>query len=107
MKRIVWVGSSRRDLKGFPGDARREAGYQLERLQAGLRPNDWKPLAAAGPGVEEIRIHAGNEYRVLYIARYEEAVYVLHCFAKKTRKTPPREIMIARTRLKQVTAARG
>lgn len=107
MKPLVWVGSSRRDVKEFSRAARREAGYQLERLQAGAPPGDWKPIAAVGPGVEEIRIHAGIKYRIMYIARFKEAVYVLHCFAKKLRKTPLREIAAAQARLKQVIAMRG
>lgn len=69
---------------------------------AGLPADDWKPMPGIGPGVEEVRIHAENEYRVIYIARLEEAVYVLHCFVKKTRRTSARDLIIARTRLKQL-----
>lgn len=80
----------------------REAGYQLERVQIGLKPKDWKPMPAVGSGVEEIRIHAENEYRVIYIARFEDAVYVLHCFVKKTQKTSAPDILLAKARLKQL-----
>lgn len=102
MKRIIWLGSSKKDLKGFSGEGMRKAGYQLERVQIGLKPKDWKPMPAIGPGVEEIRIHAESEYRVIYIARFEDAVYVLHCFAKKTQKISAPDVFMARARLKQL-----
>lgn len=102
MKRLIWIGSSKKDLKGFSAEGMREAGYQLERVQIGLKPKDWKPMPAVGSGVEEIRIHAENEYRVIYIARFEDAVYVLHCFVKKTQKTSAPDILLAKARLKQL-----
>jgi phage-related protein len=105
-KPIVWVGSSLHDLRAFPEDARRLAGFELRRVQQGLQPTDWKPMAGVGAGVEEIRIHTGQEYRVFYIARFEEGVYVLHAFEKRSRKTPAREIDVARTRLHEALATR-
>jgi phage-related protein len=74
--------------------------------QQGLQPTDWKPMASVGSGVEEIRVHTGQEHRVFYVARFEEGVYVLHAFEKRSRKTPDREIEVARTRLRDVLAAR-
>ena len=97
-KPLSWLGSSRSDLKAFPQDARRIAGFQLRRVQQGLEPNDWKPMPAVGPGVREIRIHTGLEHRVFYVAKFTEGVYVLHAFEKRTRKIPKRELELARDR---------
>ena len=97
-KPLFWLGSSRSDLKAFPQDARRIAGFQLRRVQQGLEPNDWKPMPAVGPGVREIRIHTGLEHRVFYVAKFTEGVYVLHAFEKRTRKIPKNELELARDR---------
>lgn len=82
------------------------AGFELRRIQQGLQPTDWKPMVSAGAGVEEVRVHTAKEHRVIYIARFEEGVYVLHAFEKRSRKTPAREIEVARTRLREVLAMR-
>lgn len=82
------------------------AGFELRRVQQGLQPTDSKPMAGVGTGVEEIRIHTGQEHRVFYIARFEEGVYVLHAFEKRSRKTPARDIQVARDRLRAVLATR-
>lgn len=105
-KILVWIGASFEDLRDFPPDARRAAGYELRRVQRGLMPTDWKPLSSVGPGVNEVRIHTHTEHRVLYVARFEEAVYVLHAFEKKSRQTRDRDLALARERLKQVEALR-
>ncbi|PYP99971.1 MAG: hypothetical protein DMF83_29325 [Acidobacteria bacterium] len=105
-KPIIWIGSALDDLRAFPEDARRVAGFELRRVQQGLQPTDWKPMAALGAGVEEIRVHTGQEHRVFYVARFDEGVYVLHAFEKRSRKTPAREIDVARTRLREVLATR-
>ena len=73
-KPLVWVGSSLDDTRTFPREARRAVGYQLQRVQSGLMPGDWKPMPAVGPGVNEIRIRTGTEHRVIYVARFAEAV---------------------------------
>jgi len=86
------------DLREFPDEARRVAGYELSQVQFGFMPTDWKPMAAVGPGVQEIRIRTEGEFRVLYVAKYAEAVYVLHAFEKKTRKTSRADIALARHR---------
>lgn len=104
MKPIQWLGSSRTDLKAFPMDARRVAGFQLRLVQRGSDPNDWKPLRTVGPGVREIRVHTGLEHRVVYVATFAEAVYVLHAFAKRTAKTAQRDIRLARTRFEALLA---
>jgi phage-related protein len=102
----VWIGSALDDLRAFPEDARRMAGFEPRRVQQGLQPTDWKPMASVRTGVEEIRIHTGQEHRVFYIARFEDGLYVLHAFAKRSRKTPTREIEVARTRLRKALATR-
>ena len=105
-KPLRWVGSSLEDLRAFPEIARREAGYQLRRLQSGLLPDDWKPMASVGPGVAEIRIHSRVEHRVFYVARFAEAIYVLHAFEKRTRQTRQADLELARKRLSAVVQGR-
>ena len=85
LKPIAWVGSSFDDLRSFPETIRKNAGFQLHRLQAGLEAADWKPMAEIGRGVEEIRLrNESGSYRILYLTRLENAIYELHCFNKKT-----------------------
>jgi phage-related protein len=105
-KVLWWLGSSRDDMRAFPEDARRLAGFQLRRVQQGLEPNDWRPMPTIGPGVEEIRIHTTREHRVVYIAKFAEAVYVVHAFEKRGRKTPKRDLDLARQRLQQLLRQR-
>ncbi len=95
-KPIVWLAASIKLVRAFPIQARKEAGYQLYRLQQGLTPTDFKPLQNVGPGSFEIRLHRPYEHRVIYVTKFQEAVYVLHAFEKKTQKTAKREIEIAR-----------
>jgi phage-related protein len=102
MKPLKFVGSSLDDLRNFPDEARRGAGFELHALQSGLEPTDWKPLNVVGPGVKEMRIHMLGEWRVIYIAKLPDAVYVLHAFQKKTRKTNQQDLDLARTRYKQI-----
>lgn len=97
-KVLLWLGFSRSDVRAFPRDARRLAGFQLRRVQQGLDPFDWKPMPSVGLGVREIRIHTALEHRVLYVAKFMEVVYVLHAFEKRTRKTPTHDVEIARQR---------
>lgn len=98
-KPLAWLGSSLADVRAFPADAKRAAGYQLGRVQQGLMPDDWKPMTTVGAGVYEIRIHTGLEHRVFYVAKYEEAVYVVHAFEKRTARTREADIALARVRL--------
>jgi phage-related protein len=102
MKPLEFVGSSLNDLKEFPAEARRAAGFELGFIQQGLDPSDWKPMNEVGAGVREIRIHVLGEWRVLYVAKFTEAVYVLHAFQKKTQKTQKEDIELARTRYRQI-----
>jgi phage-related protein len=107
MKVVRFLGDSRKALQEFPDDARREAGYQLDRVQMGLPADDFKPMPSIGKGVEEIRVwEASGTYRVVYTARLAETVYVLHAFQKKTRATSPRDIEIARERFRQLMRGR-
>jgi phage-related protein len=106
-KDIAWVGSSHEDLLGFPKAARKEAGFQLGRVQAGLEPVNWKPFDDVGAGTKEIRISdAQGIYRVMYVAKFEEAVYVLHCFQKKSQATLRQDKDIAAARYRAVLASR-
>ena len=102
-KEIRWVGSSYDDLLDFPDDPRREAGFQPGKLQAGLDPDDWKPFDDVGKGAREIRIRdATGIFRVMYVAKFAEAIYVLHCFQKKTEATSKRDKDIAETRYRAI-----
>ncbi len=105
-KPITWVGSSLEDLRNFPDDARRMAGYELRRVQSGLMPDDWKPMKNIGPGVQEIRIRTGRAHRVFYIAKYEESIYVLHAFEKKTQRTREADLELGKKRLAEVVRQR-
>ena len=91
------------DLRAFPVTARREAGHQLDRLQHGRAPDDWKPMTTVGQGVREIRtrVEAGA-FRVLYVAKFADAIYVLHCFRKKTEKTSKADVELAARRYREL-----
>lgn len=106
-KDIHWLGSSYDDLLEFPVDLRRNAGFQLGRVQAGLDPDDWKPFDEVGQGVREIRIRdRSGAYRIMYIAKFSDAIYVLHCFQKKTQATSKQDKEIAKTRYRAVMSDR-
>ena len=102
MKDIRFCGRSLEALRGFPAVAKREAGYQLDRVQHGLEPTDWKPMPSIGPGVREIRIMHEGQFRVIYVARLADAIYVLHAFQKKTQKTRKQDIDAAKQVLRQL-----
>lgn len=103
MSRVSFLGNSLDEIRAFPAAARREIGFQIDRLQNGLEPNDWKPLRTVGPGVREIRVRdMTGAFRAIYLATLPDAVYVLHAFMKKTQATPQRDIDIAALRLKQL-----
>ena len=99
MKPVQFLGDSLTRLREFPEDARQDAGYQLEKVQRGEQPDDFKPMPAIGKGVEELRIwDESGTYRVIYTARLKDCVAVLHAFQKKTQATNPRDVELARTR---------
>jgi len=102
-KPLHFMGSSHSDLKSFPDEARRDAGFNLDFVQRGLSAESWRPMKAVGAGVNEIRVRdATGAYRVVYLATRPEAVYVLHCFHKKTEKTSQHDIDLAKTRFKAI-----
>ena len=107
LKPVRWRGASHAAMRELPGDARFEAGHELNRLQQGLDPVNWKPMSTIGPGVAEIRVYAGREYRVFYLARFAEAVYVLHVFEKKSRKTSGLDLELGRVRYRQLVRERS
>jgi phage-related protein len=101
MKPLIWLGDSRRSVQSFPAAAQDDLGYQLEGVQDGRQPADFKPMSSIGSGVEEIRVWVeSGTYRVIYIAKMDEAVYVLHAFQKKSQQTSQSDIELARNRLK-------
>lgn len=102
-KPLEFVDSSLGDLRAFPLVARRRAGYELGRVQLGLDPDDWKPMPSIGPGVQEIRVRVdAGIFRVMYVAKFRDAVYVLHCFQKKTQKTSPIDLNLAKSRYRDL-----
>ncbi len=107
MKPIRFLGDTLKNLRDFPEDVRHDAGYQLDKVQRGKQPDDFKPMPTIGKGVEEIRLwdDAGT-WRVVYTARLTHAVYVLHAFQKKTQSTSKRDIDIAKERFAQLAKGR-
>jgi phage-related protein len=106
-KEIRWVGSSYDDLLAFPEEARRQAGFQLSKVQAGLDPDNWKPFELVGAGTREIRIHeAEGVFRVMYVAKFVEAIYVLHCFQKQTQATSKQDRETAEARYRALANVR-
>lgn len=103
MKAVQFVGDSLDRLREFPIDAKRAAGHQLDRLQNGLDPDDWKPMKTVGQGVREIRIREeSGAFRIIYVATLPEAVVVLHCFRKTTQQTAKADIDLASRRLRDL-----
>ena len=108
MKPVRFAGTSKADIRGFPDEARQAAGYQLQRVQEGELPDDWKPMVSVGAGVAEIRVRdRAGAFRVIFVAKFEEAVYVLHCFQKNTRQTLKADIELAKRRYAIVVATRN
>ena len=103
MKPVIFLGDSLDRIREFGAMARREAGYQIDKVQSGREPADWKPLKTVGAGAREIRIRdATGAYRVVYVANIANAVYVLHAFNKKTRATAARDLELAAKRYAQL-----
>ena len=103
MKPIRFLGDSLKSLREFPEEARQDAGFQLDKVQRGKQPDDFKPMPSIGKGVEEIRVwdDAGT-FRLIYTARIANAVVVLHAFQKKTQTTAKRDIDLAKARFAQL-----
>jgi phage-related protein len=105
VKPADFLGTALKDLRAFPVDARKEAGIQIDRVQHGREPRDWKPMPSIGPGVREIRIReASGAFRVIYVANWKDRVIVLHAFQKKSQKTARTDIEIAAVRLRLLNA---
>ena len=102
---IAWEGDSREVLKGFPEGVRQNFGFELWQLQLGERPSDYRPLPSIGAEVYELRDQDERAwYRVVYISRINDVIYVLHCFEKKSREMPRKDFGKAKQRLKAVKA---
>jgi phage-related protein len=106
VKTLLWLGSSRYDLRHFPRNARQRAGYELYLVQCGLPASDWKSMPSIGAGVQEIRVHTELEHRVFYVAKFGEAVYVIHAFEKKSRKTAGYDLELAKSRFNELLRTR-
>ena len=102
MKALKFMGSSLKDLASFPDEARRFAGFELWQVQVGAMPSDFKPMPTVGTGAYEIRIKLQGQWRVIYVAKYVDAVYVLHCFQKTTAQTAKPDIDLAAKRYKLI-----
>ncbi len=99
MKPVRFLGDSLKKM--------REAGYQLDKVQRGKQPDDFKPMPSIGKGVEEIRMRDDmGIYRIIYTARISEAVYVLHAFQKKMQTTSMHDIQIAKQQYTELTEGR-
>ncbi len=106
MKPLTFLGDSLKRLRDLPADAKQDIGYQLDAVQRGQQPDDFKPMPAIGKGVEEIRIwDESGTYRVIYTARLADAVYVLHLFQKKSQTTSQRDIDLAKQRYVELIAS--
>lgn len=99
------ASNSYHELLDFSRSAKQIAGYNLDKLQRGKEPQDWKPMNSIGKGVKELRIHCENEYRVIYLTQCSEGIYILHSFAKKTQKTSQKDIDLAKKRFKEIPSS--
>lgn len=107
MKPVAFRGDSLDALRAFPDEARQDAGFQIHKVQCGENPDDWKPMATIGSGVREIRIRdEAGAFRVMYLAKLEDAIYILHCFQKKTQSTSEKDKELARKRYKELMKER-
>jgi len=103
LKPVQFRGNALAELQAFPDTARREAGFQLDQVQRGRDPDDWKPMTTIGQGVKEIRIRSEDgAFRVIYVAKIADAVVVLHCFQKKSQRTRREDIALAMRRYKEL-----
>jgi phage-related protein len=106
-KQIDWLGDSRDVVRSFPDETRLALGLELQLVQIGDSPAHWKPMKTVGSGVNELKIKQGDEYRVLYVAKFDEAVYVLHAFKKKTQKTAKKDLDLATARYRSLISWRS
>lgn len=103
VKPIVFVGSSKDDLRDLPETPLKRCGFELHKVQTGEDPDDWKPMPSVGKGVKEIRVACDEgAFRVFYVVDRPEAIYVLHAFRKTTQKTEKRDIDLGKARFKSL-----
>ena len=103
MKRARFLGDSRARLHEFPEGIQADLGYQLYQVQCGEEPRNWKPMSSIGPGVRELRVRdSAGAFRMIYVASFADAVYVLHAFQKTSQRTSLADVAIARTRFKDL-----
>ncbi len=102
MRTVIFIGTSRDDIREFPEAARREMGRQILRIQHGLEPVNWKPMKTVGTGVREVRVSVEGQYRAFYVTHIGNAVNILHAFRKKGQKTSPKDIALGQQRFKQI-----
>ncbi|WP_275098680.1 type II toxin-antitoxin system RelE/ParE family toxin [Sedimenticola hydrogenitrophicus] len=103
MKEIVFKGRTLEAIRDFPEEARQQTGYELDRVQRGLEPRDWKPMKSVGLGVKEIRVRTEDgTFRAIYVARFGNTVYVLSAFQKKSQKTPKSHIDMAKRHYQEI-----
>ena len=102
MKCIEFCGHTLSTIRGFPVQVKHVIGHELDKVQRGLNPTDWKPMPTVGRSVREIRIHESGQYRVIYLTKYTNAIHVLHAFRKKTQKTRQQDIKVARTAVRKL-----
>jgi phage-related protein len=107
MRKIAFEGDTRQFIKSMPEAARRRAGYDHDLVQRDREPLNWKPFASVGQGVREIRIRVEGQYRIIYVAKFTDRVYVLHAFQKKTQKTRSADIELARQRYREIAMRVG
>lgn len=105
-KKISYIDSSLEGLRAFPEEARTASGFQLDLVQQGLEPDDWKPFVLVGQRAREIRIMGSDGIFRIIFAKFEEAVYVLHCFQKKTQKTSQSNVQLVRNRYRRLVEER-
>jgi phage-related protein len=105
MKQIRYLGNSSKLISKFDEEAKDNLNIELRKLSFGIEPKDWKPMSSIGIGVNELRIHSKQKYRVIYVAKFKDAIYILHAFQKKTNKTPDKDIALAKSRFKDLANA--
>jgi phage-related protein len=100
------VGDSQKIVRAFPKPAKVDIGTELMRLRAGEDPIDWRPMPTVGAGVSEIRVQHNGQWRLMYVAKFDEGIYVLHAFRKTTQRTSPADIEVTRNRLRDLIKER-
>ena len=99
VKHVRFVGSAKSELSAFPKPVRARVGQELFLVQVGRVPDGSKPMPAIGPGAAEIRVRdISGAFRVVYVAKFADAVYVLHAFQKKSQKTSREDLALAKQR---------